>query len=398
MSDAPTPSGIPHSLRAAMLLEFTVGGCVMTFISLILRERGLDIHQISLIFTCGSATLMVVPFFWGMLADRYIALDRLFILLNFVAGTALIAFSFQRSFAGMFVTYLLFFVCYNPLLGLINALSFHHLPDPANQFGRLRSWGSWGWILPFIPISLWLNGKGGNLSFAIYLGAALAFAMAVLSFFLPHTPPAHPTGPSALAQSNSGPALRQLLRNSNFLVLLAAMFLVASAYSMVVYYSPPRLEDLGVPRKWIGPAYAVGVLFEIALFRIQPAIIRRWRYRTMILLGCLALLLRHVLYAAVDNAWVLALSYVLAGAVIVFFHIGVSMMVNAMVGREIRATAQTLLSLVGQGLGPMLCNWTAGTLSARYHDRLEPIFWFAASLAGAAALLILIRGKGLNPT
>jgi MFS family permease len=380
-----------------MLLEFTVGGSVITFISLLLRDRGLAIYQISLIFTCASATLLVVPFFWGMLADRYIPLDRLFIMLNLVAAAALLALAFQHTFAGLFVTYLLFFVCYNPLLSLINALGFHHLPDPANQFGRLRSWGSVGWILPFFPISLCVSARGADLTFAIYLGATMAFGMAILSFFLPHTPPAHPTGPTSLTPSTYGPALRQLFRNTNFLVLLAAMFLVASSYSLMVYYSPPRLEALGVPRTWIGPAYAIGVVCEIALFQIQPAIIRRWRFRTMILVGCFALIIRHLLYASVDNAWVLALSYVLAGAVIVFFHIGVSMMVNAMVGREIRATAQTLLSLCGQGLGPTVCNFTAGALSARYHDRLEPIFWFATGLATAAVILIFARGNKLNP-
>ncbi len=374
-----------------MLLQFAAGGAFIPFVSLILRDRGLEIQQISIIFSCASATVLVVPFFWGMLADRYIPLDRLFVILNCIAGLALLLFASQQKFAGLLTTYLLFFVCFNPSLSLINALAFHHLKDPERQFSGLRAWGSIGWILPFLPISLWLAFKQtAHLDIAIYLAAATAFAMAGLSFFLPRTPPTHSAG------TNYSHALRELLGNKNFLVLLAAMFLVSGSYTLLAYFSPPRLEDLGVPRAWIGPVQAIGVIFEVLLFRVQPALTKQWRYTGTILLGCIALIVRHLLFATVTNTWVLSVSYLLAGAVIVFFHMGVSVAVNAMVGREIRATAQTLLSLVGQGLGAMVCIWVAGALSAHYRGRLEPIFWFAAALGIAAALLILGRGRRLD--
>lgn len=375
-----------------MLFQFAVGGAFIPFISLILRDRGLEIQQISIIFSCASATVLIVPFFWGMLADRYIALDRLFVLLNVMAGAALLLFSFQRTFAGLLATYLMFFVCFNPLLSLINALAFHHLRDPANQFSTLRAWGSVGWIIPFLPISLWLASKHAvTLDIAIYLSAAASFAMAALSFFLPRTPPTH-----SKERTLYGSALRELLQNKNFLVLLAAMFLVSGSYTLLAYYSPPLLEDLGVPRAWIGPVQGIGVVFEVLLFQMQPALTRRWRYTGTILLGCLALIARHVLFAAVTNIWVLSFSYILAGAVIVFFHMGVSVRVNAIVGREIRATAQTLLSLFGQGFGSMICNASAGALSAHYGGQLQPIFWFAGVLGLVAALLILGRGRKLD--
>ena len=375
-----------------MFLQFGVGGALIPFISLILRDRGLDIEHISIIFSCASATVLVVPFFWGMLADRFISLDRLFALLNLGTGTALLLFARQDSFGGLLATYLMFFVCLNPLFSLINALAFHHLKDPANQFSTLRAWGSIGWIVPFLPISLWLGGKHGlSLNVAIYVSAGAAFAMAALSLFLPHTPPAHSRERTVYAS-----ALRQLLRNRNFLVLLGAMFLVSGSYTLLAYYSPPLLEDLGVPRAWIGPVQAIGVLFEVVLFRMQPALTRRWRYTGTILLGCCALIVRHVLFATVTNVWVLSISYILAGAVIVFFHMGVSVLVNTIVGPEIRATAQTLLSLVGQGLGAMICNASAGALSAHYGGKLQPIFWFAGALGIGAALLVLSRGKKLD--
>ena len=378
-----------------MLLQFAVGGAVIPFVTLLLRDRGLSMGQIGVVFSCGAASLLVAPFIWGMLADRYMPLDRVFVLLNLLGAAALVVFALQTSTLGLTIAYTIFVACFAPTLSLVNALSFHHLPDPPNQFGIVRSWGSLGWILPFLPISLWLAFSGhSDLTFVIWTGAALCVAMAALGFFLPHTPPgAAGTDPRRMAY---GPAVKLLVRDGNFLVLVAGMFLVSGSFSVLTYYSPPFLEDLGVRRPWIGPVQAIGVVFEIFLFQWQPAMLRRWNYTVILLLGCGALVVRHVLYAVVREPWTLSISYLLAGAVIVFFHMGASLLVNAMARIETRATAQTLLMLAGQGLGPMFANYASGLIAQRSGDRLEPVFWFAALWGAVAAALVLMRSRKLN--
>ncbi|HKQ36990.1 MAG TPA: MFS transporter [Verrucomicrobiae bacterium] len=378
-----------------MLLQFAVGGAVVPFVTLLLRDRALGLGQIGTIFACASAALLVAPFFWGMLADRYLALDRLFVVLNLIATGALLFFALQTTVTGLTIAYTLFIACFTPTLSLINALSFHHLHDPPNQFAIVRSWGSVGWILPFLPFSLWLAWSGrSDLTFVIWVGAGCCVAMAVLGFFLPYTPPgAIGTDPRRMAYV---PAVKLLFHDRNFLVLLAAMFLVSGSFSVLTYYSPPYLEDLGVPRPWIGPVQAIGVVFEICLFQWQPAMLRRWNYATVLLMGCGALVLRHVLYALLHEPWTLSISYVLAGAVIVCFHMGVSLLVNSMARIETRATAQTLLSLAGQGLGPTCANYASGLMAHRAGDRLEPVFWFAGLWGAIAAALVFSRARQLD--
>jgi MFS family permease len=395
MTSSANATRIPRSLCAAMLLQFAVGGAIIPFVTLLLRDRGMGMGQIGVVFSCGAASLLVAPFIWGMLADRYIPLDRVFVVVNLLAAAALVLFAVQTTTLGLTITYTFFVACFTPTLSLVNALSFHHLPDPPTQFAIVRSWGSLGWILPFLPISLWLALSGhSDLTFVVWAGVALCVAMAVLGFFLPHTPPgAAGTDPRRMAY---GPAVKLLVHDANFLVLLAGMFLVSGSFSVLTYYSPPFLEDLGIRRHWIGPVQAIGVVFEIFLFQWQPALLRRWNYLVVLLLGCGALMLRHVLYATVREPWTLAISYLLAGVVIVFFHMGASLLVNAMARIETRATAQTLLTLVGQGLGPMFANYASGLIARRSGDRLETVFWFAALWGAVAAGLVLWRGRRLD--
>jgi NHS family xanthosine MFS transporter len=231
----------------------------------------------------------------------------------------------------------------------------------------------------------------------LYLGMALAAAMCVYSFWLPHTPPgtAH-AGPGLPRGGAYRAAVQKLFRNGNYVVLLASFFLISGSFSILIFFSPVRLVELGLDRAWVGPVQCVGVLLEIVLFRWRTLFVHRLSYATTLLIGCAALVARQLLFAFSGNLWVLTASYLLAGMVIVFFHIGVSVLVNTIAAREVRSTAQTLLVLFGSGMGPMFSNAVASWLTHRYNQSLVPVFLFSASLAGVACLLILVRGAKLD--
>jgi hypothetical protein len=236
-----------------------------------------------------------------------------------------------------------------------------------------------------------------DLTFALILAMALCLAMAAFAFKLPHTPTgAADIGLGTEPRLGYWPAVKRLFHNANYVVILVAFFLVVASFSLYIFYSPPRLEELGMPRAWIGPVQCVGVILEIILFRWRSLFLHRLSYATTLTIGCLALALRHALFAWSDQLWVLAASYFLVGVVIVFFHIGASLLVNAIAGPEVRSTAQTLLLLCGSGLGPVFSNAVAARLTAGSSDDLQPIFWFGAALAVLAAVLILSRGSKLD--
>jgi predicted MFS family arabinose efflux permease len=294
-----------------------------------------------------------------------------------------------------------FTALFNPTMMLINPLCFQHLENPREQFGLLRAWGSFGWMVPSLPIYLWLAWRGGgDLTFVLILGIALCLVMAGMSLWLPHTPPGavHGAGqPSAgVPRLIYGPALKKLLSNANYMVILLAFFLISASFCLYVFYAPLHLEASGLDRAWIGPVQCVGVIVEIILFRWRSFFLHRHRYSITIAIGALALVLRHLVFAYVDILWLLVASYLLVGVVIVFFHIGASLLVNAIAGPEVRSTAQTLLVLCGSGLGPVFSNLVVGYLTRDAGKDLHTVFLFAALLAALAALLILSRGRKLD--
>ncbi|HSA03812.1 MAG TPA: hypothetical protein P5055_24040, partial [Candidatus Paceibacterota bacterium] len=109
------------------------------------------------------------------------------------------------------------------------------------------------------------------------------------------------------------------------------------------------------------------------------------------------LVIRQVLFAFSDNLPLLCASYILVGTTVVFYHIGVSIIVDTLAGPEVRATAQALLVLCSSGLGPMFANAIAGLLPGVKTGHLTGVFVFASLLALMATLLVWQRGARLDP-
>ncbi len=389
---------VPRSLIFALLLQYGIGGAVFPFIALFFRDRGLSFTEVSLVFAAVSAGLLIFPFLWGMLADRFIPLNRLFVVLNLLIAGFLVVFSTQVRFSGMLPAFVAFAVCSNPSMILLNPLCFHHLENPRTQFGRLRAWGSLGWILPSIAIYAWLVLRPGtDLVFTIYLGAAMAVGMVVVALRLPHLPPgALHVGPSHAPGLTYGESVKRLLRNGGYVTALAVYFLVASSFGIQGIYAAPLLEDAGLPRAWIGPSQCIGVVVEIILFRWQANLLSRMSISGTVLVGIGAMIVRHLVFTLSDNLWLLVGSHALTGVVVVYHHIGISVLINAIAPREVRSTAQTLMILFGSGVGPMLANAAIGAITASTGQNLRAVFAFATGLAVLGGLLLIARAKKLN--
>ncbi len=381
-----------------MILQYAVGGALMPFITLLLRERGMNVAEVSHILLAGSTILLVSPFFWGMLADKYVPLNRLFIWMNAFSVAGLLVFLLQDHFLGLLLSFLVFYACYQPAPMLVNALSYRHLPNPVEQFGSLRLWGSVGWILPSIPVFAWLWFRPrADFGFATATAILCSAAMMWVAWYLPHTPPgASQRSRRGQAPIPYGQAFRKLMKNRSYLVVLASYFLISASFCIQAFYSPAKLVDLGLNRAWIGPAQCFGVLVEILLFPWRSALVRRLNYGPTILLGCLTLTLRQLLFGFSNNLWLLCVSYALVGITVVLYHIGVSLLVEEIAGPEVKSTAQTLLVLCSAGLGPMFANWLAGLLGTAGPEGLDPVFHCGSVLAALACVLLLLRGSRLD--
>src|ERR1043165_3357288 len=87
------------------------------------------------------------PLFVGMVADRFMATERILALLHVIGGAVLFYASLQTSFGPFYAVLLGYTLCYMPTLALSNSLSFRQMRDPGREFPPIRVLGTIGWIV-----------------------------------------------------------------------------------------------------------------------------------------------------------------------------------------------------------------------------------------------------------
>lgn len=426
MSSSPTPRTAtpaiarPPILVLLLLFEFGAGGALYPYLALFLLQKELSPAELAAVMLSAAASSTVMLFLWGWVADRLVALDRLVPALHLASAGLLLWVVRLDAFVPIFLALTVFNGLRHPAFTLVTALCYHNLSDPPRQFGRLRLWGSIGWILPAVPIYLLHLATGSaDMSYPVLVAASLHLGVVVMSPFLPHTPPpARPderpaneiadgaaAGASGIEEdrtvgieyrpSRYRDALFRLLGSRDFVLLLLACFLVMSAFSVMFYYSNLRLREAGIPSRHIGLVLAAGVIPEIPLFLTLGRVIARFGFAGTLAIGAAASVVRQLTFGLSMSAWWIAAASLLLAPCVVYFLIASSLAANAFAPREVRATAQSLVTLTGSGLGMMaglaatylLTRWSGGDMATPF------LFAAATSLSGLLVLGFLRKGR-----
>src|SRR5919201_1342023 len=140
-------STVRLKLSTLMFLQYFVWGAwyvtMGTLLSETLRFSG---EQIGLAFGTTALAAMISPFFVGMVADRFLATERILAALHVLGGGILFVASRQTTFGPFYAILLAYTLCYMPTLALSNSISFRQMTDPSREFPSVRVLGTIGWI------------------------------------------------------------------------------------------------------------------------------------------------------------------------------------------------------------------------------------------------------------
>jgi MFS family permease len=159
-----TPSAAPPlaaklnvQLSVMMFLQYAIWGAWLPlFFSFANEHRGFDGARVGYLFSLAAVGALAAPFISGQIADRYFNTEK-FLCISHIVGAVMVWFlATIESYTGLLVFGILYSIIYAPTLALTNSLAFHHLPDRDRDFGKVRVWGTVGWIVVGIGMGQWL--------------------------------------------------------------------------------------------------------------------------------------------------------------------------------------------------------------------------------------------------
>jgi nucleoside transporter len=382
-------SSVRVKLSTLMFLQYFVWGAwyvtMGTWLGETLRFSG---EQIGLAAGTTALAAMISPFFVGMIADRFLATERLLGLLHLAGGVILFYASTQQAFGPFYAILLAYTLCYMPTLALSNSISFHQMTSPEREFPSIRVLGTIGWIVAGLCIgTLRIEAT----AMPMRIAAAASVALGMFCFMLPHTPP----------QKKSRVTMRDvlgldalgLLRERSFAVFVLGSFLVCIPLQFYYAFANLFLNELRVGNA--AGKMTLGQMSEIFFMLVMPWFFRRLGVKYMLLVGMAAWTARYVLFAYGDagpGMWMLYAGILLHGICYDFFFVTGQIFVDQKAPGDLRAAAQGFIAFVTLGVGMLIGSWVSGRIVDAF--RLDPsghawgAIWLVPA-AGAAVVLVL---------
>lgn len=368
------PSGVPVYWRLSNLYLwfFAALGVLMPYWALYLEDQGFRYMEIALLMATLQGTKIIAPNLWGWLGDRT---GKRLRLIRFGALLALLCFAFvllRPGFWGLLLVMVAFSFFWNAVLPLFEVITLHNLGSDSRRYGRVRLWGSIGFILSVAGFGAALERL--PVSSLPWLVLALFMGLFMASWGVNDEP-------NTRREPHHGPITAILRKPEVWSFFVLNFMLQASLGSYYAFFSI-HLKQIGYGSLSIGSLWALGVIAEVALFLVMHRLLAGFAMRAIMLTAAALTALRWLVIAEFSGVlWALLPAQLLHAASYAALHAASIHYIHAHFGTGHQGQGQALYSGLSFGAGGATGAALAGLM----------VEWEGTALAfqvGAGSMLI----------
>ena len=244
------------SFGSFLFFYYAHAGTFSTYASLFFADKGMTVAQIGVLMSLIQVLRIFGPNLWGWVADHT---ERRVVVLRITGLAALIAFSgffIGTTFAHFFAAMVLLNLFTSAQGPICEALMLSEMRGDLTHYGRIRLWGSIGFIVATMLTAYALDYWGTRA--LPWAAGALLVCVVGAALRMREVPRQHHAGPR--------PALLAVLRRREVLAFFASTALMVSAHSSLYTFYSLYLERAGYSKTVIGAMWSLGVTAEVLLF------------------------------------------------------------------------------------------------------------------------------------
>ena len=364
---------------------FAFVGMFAPYWSLYLQSIHFDAVQIAILLSVQPVMRMIAPNIWGWLADHT---GRRLLVVQLAALGGVVSYLgvfFTTQFYGLLLVLALMSFFWSASMPLVEATTLTYLGKSAAHYGRIRSWGSVGFIVAVLGLGYAFD----YIAIGWLLWAGLFIMLGIL-FFSRQIPPTE-----ILAHHTDSQPIMRIALQPQVLALFGACFLMAVAHGPYYTFYSIYLVEHGYAKSAVGWLWALGVLCEIGIFFLMPWLMRRYTLPQILTASFACAVLRFLLIGwGVESLPLLLLAQALHAATFGAFHAAAVALIHQFFQGRHQSRGQALFGSITYGAGGMLGGLMSGPLWQYWGASVMYTMSAVAALLGLLLMLWKLRRVG----
>jgi PPP family 3-phenylpropionic acid transporter len=351
----------PQSFNFALFFFAYYGyvGVFSPYASLYFADKQISATQIGILMSMMQVMRIFGPNLWGWVADHTRRRVWVLRLTSVAAACVFTGMFWGESFAYFFALLILLNLFTSAQGPLSEAQMLSAMRGDLTHYGRLRLWGSVGFIVAVMVSGQLLDTWGITWMPAIALALLLLVVVAAAGM----------REEQQGAHAEVAPSVRLLLREREVITFFISTFLMVAAHAALYVYYSLYLAQIGYSKTVIGLMWSLGVIAEIAFFYWQAPIFRRYGLRWLMLMSLMVGVGRFLLIGfGAESLILLLLAQVLHAATFGVHHSASVAVLQRWFAGPLQARGQALFISVSYGLGGSL----GGLLLSACWDKFGP--------------------------
>jgi PPP family 3-phenylpropionic acid transporter len=246
------------------------------------------------------------------------------------------------------------------------------------HYGRIRSWGSIGFIVTVVGLGYAFDYVA--IAWILWAGLVCEIGILIFSRQMPNT--------EVLAHHTDHQSVKQIVMQPRVLVLFGACFLMCVAHGPYYTFYSIYLVDHGYAKSSIGSLWALGVICEIGVFFLMPVLAQQFGFTRILLISFSAAVLRFLLIAwAVDSLAILLFAQMLHAFTFGAYHAASVGLVHEFFKGRHQSKGQALFGSITYGAGGVVGGLASGPIWL--HFGASTLYSMSAAAAMLGLLLIM---------
>ncbi|CAN2042436.1 MFS transporter, PPP family, 3-phenylpropionic acid transporter [Candidatus Magnetomoraceae bacterium gMMP-15] len=307
--------------------------------------------EIGLLSSVRSLIMVIMPLFWGAVADYYKNRRFIYIFCNFMGTAFFVFYIYITNFWGMLIITLLYSIFWAPIISFMEAFSMDILGSDKESYGKIRVWGTISFIITVISLGKIIDLY--SIKIIIILIFAGSFLQLIFSNFMPEA-----AGPEKTSYLQ---ALQSLLK-ARVIIFLLSSFLMLVSHSTYYGFASIHLENLGFDNTFIGIYWAAGSIAEMFVMINSQQILKRFSIEKILIFSFAIAVLRWTVLFFARSGILILLTQLTHAVTYAAFHIASIIYIDYLTPKELKTLGQSVNNAVSYGLGLMVGLFLNGCL------------------------------------